>query len=81
MAQRTLHEFALPTLDVEQGSIERPKINANDFKIKTATIQMIWSTLLLKGNMVEDPNQHLKRFLQLCYTFKYNGVVDDVVHI
>ncbi|KAA3484372.1 oligopeptide transporter 4-like [Gossypium australe] len=31
--------------------------------------------------MTEDPNQYLKWFLQLCYTFKYNGVTDDAIHL
>ncbi|KAA3466231.1 Retrotransposon gag protein [Gossypium australe] len=31
--------------------------------------------------MMEDPNQNLKRFLQLCDIFKYNRVTDDVIHL
>ncbi|MBA0878412.1 hypothetical protein Goshw_012997 [Gossypium schwendimanii] len=31
------------------------------------------------GKIMEDPNQHLKRFLQLYNTFKYNGVIDDMI--
>ncbi|KAK5835300.1 hypothetical protein PVK06_010988 [Gossypium arboreum] len=31
--------------------------------------------------MVKDPNEHLKRFLQLYDTFKYNGVSDDAVQL
>ncbi|KAA3477374.1 Integrase-like protein [Gossypium australe] len=46
-----------------------------------AIIQMIQNTLKFKGNMAEDPNQHLKRFLQLCNTFKYNEVFNDAVHL
>lgn len=42
---------------------------------------MIQNMLEFKENMVEDTNQHLKRFLQLCDTFKYNGVSDDVVRL
>ncbi|KAA3488124.1 Retrotransposon gag protein [Gossypium australe] len=42
---------------------------------------MSQNTLRFKGNMVEDPNQHLKKFLQLYDIFKYNGVFDDVVRL
>ncbi|KAA3465273.1 oligopeptide transporter 4-like [Gossypium australe] len=52
MDQRTLHEYTLPTLDVVRGSIEGPMIDANNFEIKTATIQMIQNTLQFKGNMI-----------------------------
>ncbi|KAA3482882.1 oligopeptide transporter 4-like [Gossypium australe] len=31
--------------------------------------------------MIEDPNQHLKWFLQLCDTFKYSGVTDDAIRL
>lgn len=56
MAQRTLHEFALPILDAIRGGIERSKINANNLEMKTTRIQMIQNTLQFKGNMMEDPN-------------------------
>lgn len=69
----------LPTLDAVRGSIERSVINTSNFEINTTTIQMIQNTLQFRGNMMEDLNQHLKWFLQLCDTFKYNGVTDDAI--
>ncbi|KAA3487059.1 Integrase-like protein [Gossypium australe] len=47
--ERTLRNYALPNLD------------------------------MIQGTMTEDPNQHLKRFLQLFDTFKYNEVTDDAI--
>ncbi|KAK8292544.1 hypothetical protein V6Z12_D06G129000 [Gossypium hirsutum] len=77
--ERTLREYALPTLDVVRASIERQSINTNNFEIKMATIQNFQNKLQFRGNIMQDLNQNLKRFLQLCDTFKYNGVTDDVI--
>lgn len=44
-------------------------------------IQMIQNTLQFKGNIVEEPNQHLKQLLKLCDTFKYKWVSDDAVRL
>ncbi|KAA3461616.1 oligopeptide transporter 4-like [Gossypium australe] len=40
---------------------------------------MIQNNLQFKGAMTEDPNQNLKQFLQLCDTFKFNGVSNDAI--
>ncbi|KAA3470406.1 oligopeptide transporter 4-like [Gossypium australe] len=42
---------------------------------------MIQNNLQFWGNIMEDSNQHLKRFLQLCDTFKYDGVTDYVIRL
>ncbi|KAA3487494.1 RING-H2 finger protein ATL63 [Gossypium australe] len=51
--ERTLRDYALPSLDMVQESIMR----------------------------LGHSNQHLKRFLQLCDTFKYNDVTDEAIHL
>ncbi|XP_057775056.1 uncharacterized protein LOC130994034 [Salvia miltiorrhiza] len=32
------------------------------------------------GSAVEDPNTHLRQFLELCSTIKMSGVADDIIH-
>ncbi|KAA3473560.1 RING-H2 finger protein ATL63 [Gossypium australe] len=58
--ERTLRDYALPSLDRVQESIARQIITTNNFEIKPTTIQMFQNNLLFRGTMTEDPNQHLK---------------------
>ncbi|KAA3483040.1 RING-H2 finger protein ATL63 [Gossypium australe] len=62
-----------------QGTIMRSTITTDNFKINPTMIQMIQNNFKFQGIMTEDLSQHLKRFLQLCDTFKYNRVINDVI--
>ncbi|KAA3481061.1 hypothetical protein EPI10_021457 [Gossypium australe] len=42
-------------------------------------IQMIQNNLQFRGVIMENLNQHLKRFIQLCDTFNFNGVIDEPI--
>ena len=44
-------------------------------------IQMIQSTVQFSGHMHDDPNAHISNFLELCDTFKINGVSDDAIRL
>ena len=79
--ERTLLDFAMPSLDGTRQSITRPIINANNFKIKPALLQMIQSSVQFYGLANEDPNTHIANFLEICDTFKYNGVLDDAIRL
>ncbi|KAA3480391.1 Retrotransposon gag protein [Gossypium australe] len=61
--ERTLWDYALPSLNMVQKRISRSMITTNSFEIKPVMIQMIQNNLQFRGTMTEDPNQHLKRFL------------------
>ncbi|KAA3483924.1 oligopeptide transporter 4-like [Gossypium australe] len=79
--ERTSRDYALPSINMVQETIAMPAITTNNFETKLAMIQMIQNNLQFKGTMIEDPNQHVQWFLQLCDTFKYSGVTDDTIHI
>ncbi|XP_010247584.1 PREDICTED: uncharacterized protein LOC104590568 [Nelumbo nucifera] len=79
--QRTMMDYAKPTLTGAASSIVRPAIVANNFKIKLAIIQMFQNTVQFCGLAHEDPNTHIANFLEICDTFKHNGVSDDVVRL
>ena len=56
--------------------IRRLPILANNVKIKLVIIQMIQANQF-SGSQAKDLNAHIARFLEICDTFKHNGVTDD----
>ena len=77
---KTLREWAAPTFTGTEFSIMRPTVNANNFEIKPAVITMIQSNQF-GGLPHEDPNGHIRSFLEICDTFRYNGVSEDAVRL
>ena len=78
---RPLYEYIRPRPNDTQSSIRRPPIQANNFEIKPAFIQMIQNTAQFSGLANENPNDHLTQFLELCDTFKHNGVSEDAIRL
>ena len=72
-----LEEFALPPT-VVQTAIRRPPIQANNFELKSVTLQML-QNILFHGLPNENPNMHLTNFLEVCNTIKYNGVTEEAL--
>ena len=74
-----LEEFALlPT--VVQTAIRRPPIQANNFELKSVTLQML-QNILFHGLPNENPNMHLTNFLEVYDTIKYNGVIEEALRL
>ncbi|GKV23867.1 hypothetical protein SLEP1_g33550 [Rubroshorea leprosula] len=78
---RTLGSYATPSLEGITSSIRRPAIQANNFEIKPAIIQMIQQTIQFSGLPNENPYSHIASFLKICNTFKANGVNNDSVRL
>ena len=79
--ERTLLDFAMLGLDGTRQSVARTTINANNFEIKPALLQMIQSSVQFYGLANEDSNAHIANFLEICDTFKYNRVMDDAIRL
>ena len=78
---RPLYEYARPLVTGLHSSIRRPTVQANNFEIKPAIIQMIQTSVQFSGLPSDDPNAHLANFLEICDTFRHNGVSDDAVRL
>src|SRR5262249_13322268 len=78
-AHWTMMDYAKPSFDGTNSSIARPMVAANTFEIKPAIIQMIQNIVQFGGLPSEDLNAHIASFLEICDTFKANGVSNDAI--
>ena len=58
----------------------KPLILANKFEIKLTIIQMIQANQF-GGSQAKDHNIDIASFLEICDTFKHNGVTDDAIRL
>ena len=79
--QRTMSDYARPSLMGTESSIVRPAVAANNFEIKPNIIQMVQQYVQFDGLQDEDPNAHIANFLEICDTFKINGATDDAIRL
>ena len=77
-AARALREFTVPI--VLGFAIRRPTIQANNFELKPALIQMV-QTSQFGGYPNESPDEHFVVFLQYCNIVKMNNVTDDIIRL
>ena len=78
--RRTLGDFAMPDISDSFGGIVAPAIANNNFEIKPSIIQMVQNNQF-GGLQGEDPYAHILTFLNVCATFKINGVTNDVIRL
>ena len=60
--------------------MRQPPIEANNFELKPALITMVQQHQFT-GHPLEDPNEHLGRFMRMANTVKLNGVRPDVIKL
>ena len=58
--------------------VRRPIIQANNFELKSITLQLLQGIQFHKLAH-EDLNAHILNFLEVCDTVKYNGVSNDAI--
>lgn len=77
--QNAIREYALPSTLGVSSAIRQPGIATNNFEIKPAMLQMMQTQFSFKGLPDDDPNEHIATFLEVCDTFKFNGVPDESI--
>ncbi|XP_074306677.1 uncharacterized protein LOC141641936 [Silene latifolia] len=65
---------------IVNSSVQRPRIQANNFEIKNALLNLVQDNQFW-GGPLENPNDHLNDFLDNCDMYKMNGVSDDAVRL
>ena len=76
----TMEEFWRPIIQEEYSVVRQPPIEENNFELKTALITMVQQHQFT-GHPLEDPNEHLGRFMRMENTVKLNGVRPDVIKL
>ena len=62
------------------GGIVAPSIANDNFEIKPSIIHMVQNNQF-GGLQGEDTYAHILAFLNVCATFKINGVTDDAIRL
>ncbi|KAI4311846.1 hypothetical protein MLD38_036709 [Melastoma candidum] len=78
---RPMMDFTSARTYAHRSCIAPPPIAARDYEIKTSVMQMIQNTVQFRGTPMEDPHEHLSKFLSVCDTFRQNGVSQDAVRL
>ncbi|KAK6161180.1 hypothetical protein DH2020_004561 [Rehmannia glutinosa] len=78
--KETIRDYFRPQTNRNYGGIAHIPINANNFELKPALINMVQQNQF-GGFATEDPNSHLAHFIQICNTIKMNGVSDDAIRL
>ena len=74
-----IRDYGRPS-EVTPPVIRRPAIRANNFELKSITLQLLQG-IQFHRLAHEDLNAHILNYLEVCDTVKYNGVSDDAIRL
>ena len=78
--QNTMEDLWKSFIQDKYLAVKQPAINANDFELKPALIAMVQKNQFT-GHSVENPNEHLGRFLRIANSVKLNGLKPEVIQL
>ena len=70
--QMTMEDFWRLVIQDEYSAVRQPAIEANNFELKPTLITLVQQHQYTR-HPSEDPNEHMRRFLQMENTVKLNG--------
>ncbi|CAM8963323.1 unnamed protein product [Rhodiola kirilowii] len=76
--EKPLKDYSTPSLTGFQSPIAPPGVNAPQFELKPALINMVGNNAFTG---IGNPNAHLTSFLELCATFKFNNVPKENIYL
>ena len=76
----TMEKLCNSFIHNKYAAIKPPAINANDFELKPALITMVQQNQFA-GHSIENPNEHLGRFLRIANSIQLNGVKPEVMQL
>ena len=79
--ERAIRANAHPAVEELNPCIIRPKIQATTFELKPVMFQMLQTIGQFHGLPSEDPHLHLKSFLGVSDSFRFQGVDKDVIRL
>ena len=71
--------FWRPIIRDEYSAMRQLAIEANNFELKPTLITMVQHQYI--GHPIEDPNEHMGRFLRMENTIKLNRVRPEVIKL
>ncbi|KAK8575430.1 hypothetical protein V6N12_063103 [Hibiscus sabdariffa] len=78
---RPIRDHLLPDLENLNPGIVTPEIQATQFKLKPVMFNMLYSIGQFGGLTHEDARQHLRSFIEVCDSFRQQGVHEDVLRL
>ncbi|KAK8713477.1 hypothetical protein V6N13_148693 [Hibiscus sabdariffa] len=78
---RAIREHLTPILDDLNPGIVAPEIQAAHFELKPVMFNMLNSIGQFGGSPHEDARQHIRAFLEVCDSFRQQGVHEDVLKL
>ncbi|KAK8676281.1 hypothetical protein V6N13_034332 [Hibiscus sabdariffa] len=78
---RAIRAHLTPILDDLNPGIVAPEIQAAHFELKPVMFNMLNSIGQFGGSPHEDARQHIRAFLEVCDSFRQQGVHEDVLKL